>query len=134
MAQRVGDGGVRAHRVTAEQEALLPHLGGDDPLEVGDQRRVSITLPRRGGVGLAVAARVVGDDPVAGPLQRPRAVDDVAAAGGEAVAEDDRGPLPARPRRGSPAPEPTDECGWRGGRPSADGGDGLLEVVDRLVS
>ena len=96
MAQRVGDRGVGAHRVAGEEEAALPHLGRDDPLEVGDQRRVSITLPGRGGIGLAVAAGVVGDDPVAGALQRPRAVDDVAAGRGDAVAEDDRRPLPGR--------------------------------------
>ena len=78
----------------ASTEATLPHPLVDDPLEVGDQRRVSITLAGRGRIGLAVAAGVVGDDPVAGALQRPRAVDDVAAGRGEAVAEDYRRPLP----------------------------------------
>ena len=53
-------------------------------LGIGDVRR-----RRR-----AVAARVVGDDAVPGPLQPARAMDDVAPCGGQAVQQHDREPLP----------------------------------------
>ncbi len=62
MAQRVGDRRVGAHRVPAEHEAPLADGARHHRFQVADQLRVSITLARRGGVGLAVAARVVGDD------------------------------------------------------------------------
>ncbi len=94
MAQCVGDRGMGAHRVPGEDEGTLPHRGRDDPLEVRDQSRVSIALAGGGRVGLAVAAGVVDDNLVTGSLQRPRAVMDVAAGGGDAVAEHDRRPLP----------------------------------------
>src|SRR6185295_5067475 len=50
----------------------------------------------RGGVGLAVAARVVGDHLVPGPRQRLGAVQDLAPGRGDPVAEDDWRPLPRR--------------------------------------
>src|SRR6476619_5612140 len=94
VPQRVGNGGVRAHRVAAEHKAPIPDRCRDHGLEVADQLRVSITLPPGRGIRLAVTARVIGDDRVAGPLQRPRAVDDVAPRCSDPVAEDNRWPLP----------------------------------------
>ena len=67
---------------------------------------------------------------MAGALQRPRAVHDVAPGRGDPVAEDDRRPLPRRlaaDRRALARDERP-----RLGRHQAERGDGLLEVVDRL--
>ena len=134
VAQRVGDRRVGPHRVPGEDESLLlPHLRRDHPLQVADQPRVSITLPRRRRIGLAVAAGVVGDDSVPGPLQRPRAVDDVAPGGGDAVAEDDRRALPRdSPRAGSAPGRRTNGCRARR-PPISRARRRRLEVVDRLV-
>src|SRR5204863_6138187 len=64
-----------------------------DRRQVLGELRVSIARPAR-RIGLAVAAGVVGDRPIAAPGKGVRAVDDVAARRGEAVREEDRWPLP----------------------------------------
>ena len=60
----------------ARRNGPSPTSLGDHRFEVIDQLRVSITLLRRGGIGLAVPTRVVGEHSVAVPLQAPRAMDD----------------------------------------------------------
>ena len=96
VLERVGDGRVRAHRVAGEQKRLIPDLLSDDLLEVGDELRVSITIARRGGIRLPVAASVVGDLPQAAAREAAGAVDDVAARRGEAVQQHGRPSLPQR--------------------------------------
>src|SRR3954468_23280058 len=91
---------MSAHRVAREGKTALPDLILDDRLQVGGELGVYITVarggpvPLRGRIGLAVAARVVGDHRVPGPLQSTGPVDHRDARRRDPMAEDDRRPLP----------------------------------------
>ena len=74
--------------MAGQQERPLPHLLGDDLLEVRDELRVSITTARRRGLGLPVAASVVGDLAQAAAREAAGAMNYVAARRREAVQQD----------------------------------------------
>ncbi len=99
VLEREAHGRVRAHRGAGEQRALDARCV-EHRREVA--RRGARSRTRRLGRGrrAAVPARVVGDHAVARALERARAHHDVAAGGGEAVQQHDRG---ARRRDSSPA-------------------------------
>jgi putative thioredoxin len=79
---------VRAHRRAREHRAVDAALV-HDPHEVVAQVLVAVGLRIGRGIGLAVAARVVGDHAVAGALEGFGAHHDVAVRRGQPVQEDD---------------------------------------------
>ena len=90
MQEGVGDGGVRAHGVAGEHGTRGAQLGGEHRVEVGYELGVGVAALRGSGVGLPVAAGVVGDLAMALARENLRAVDDVAAGGGDPVKQHDR--------------------------------------------
>ncbi len=74
----------------------VAHLGVEHRLQVGRQLGVRVAAVRRGGIGPPVAARVVGDLAIPAPSEDLRAMDHVAAGGGDAVEQRDRRAVPDR--------------------------------------
>jgi hypothetical protein len=93
VLHRIGDGGMGTHRVPPQDERAVSDLLPDHGLDVGDQIRIDVAGRR---VGAAVPPSVVGDLAIPAPRQHLRAVDDVAAGGGDSVKEHDRGPVADR--------------------------------------
>ena len=81
-----------AHRAAHERRPLQLELV-EHGLEVAHQVRVLVARP---GLRLAVAARVVGDQPVAALHERPRALHDVPPRGRQPVDQHDRRALAER--------------------------------------
>ncbi len=95
------------HRVAGEHRRLVPHLGIENRLQVGRQLRVRVATVSRRGLGLAVAASVVGDLAIPAASEDLGTVDDVAAGGRDAVQEHDRRAVSDR-LAGEPAILPLD--------------------------
>ena len=108
VREREGERRRGAHRGADQHDAVEPR-SSSTASRSRDQVGVLVGARIRRGVGVAVPARVVGDHAVAGALQQPRAVHDVAARRRQPVREHERrrGGAPRRPPRPPATRRPT---------------------------
>ena len=103
---------MSAHRVARENHGPVAHLGGEHGVQIGHQLGERVAAIRCGGIGLPVAAGVVGDLAIPAPSENLRAMDHVAAGGRDAVEQRDRRAVPDR-LTGQPLTLPLDREGRR---------------------